>query len=281
MNLSNFSGSFFFYSRQIGHCVEVYTCKMFFVGGHHADYFALGVIGGAGAVEGVDGLAVVLQADGVHVEQRRLVFCSLLPKDNIATVVLAKGIGGGGDVNQEINFFAIGKLGEGGELVVVAPAVLTEKTANVEGLAFELHADGGKELAWSSAQLSGQFLQAEEMAGIVKLPIVGHQGLDDKGIGHAVWLNKPAMLGDKEGIVLAHPAIIVLFFPVHSDIAIDNRKLRIFGGGDDIQSVGFAVGQEGALLPGVTQQVTGDGHFGEDDEVGNFLLGLLHHLQHF
>ena len=42
----------------------------------------------------------------------------------------------------------------------------------------------------------------------------------------------------------------------------------------------FAVGEEAGLLPGVSEQITGNGHFGEDDDIHMFRPGFIHHAQH-
>ena len=103
------------------------------------------VVGRARAVEGVDGLAVVLQTDAVDIEERHAGFACLAAEDAVALVVLAERVRRGGDVDVEVELLLLLEQLERREFVVVAPAVLAEQAAHaVVGVA-DLERDRGEQ----------------------------------------------------------------------------------------------------------------------------------------
>ena len=116
------------------------------------------------------------------------------------------------------------------------------------------------------------------MTGIVKFTIVGHQGLDGIGIVLTRGGNQLAILCCEERVILAYPAVVVAFIPVHRDIAEhDDNILRSC---DNFLPVMFAVRQKAGLFPGIAQQIAGNGHFGEDDHISLIFFGFINHAQH-
>lgn len=128
-------------------------------------------------------------------------------------------------------------------------------------------------MVWRCSQLSCQFLQAEEMTGVIEFTVIRHQGFDDIRIGHIIRLDQMPVLCSKKGVVFAHAAIVVFSGPVNGNIAEHDDDAM--GGGDDVPAKGLAVLQEGGLFPCITEKVAGNGHFGENDDIRPFFAGLF------
>ena len=141
-----------------------------------------------------------------------------------------------------------------------------------------LQRDGRNQVLGRRAQLACELLQAEEVACVVELPIVRQERLDDEGVGHCLGMAELSFAGDEAGVVLARPAVIVLFRPIDGDAAEDDRDA--VRGGDDVGGASFAVAQEGVLLPGIAEQIAGNRHLGEDDDVGMIRFRFFHLAQH-
>ena len=270
----------FFFALRLGchvlHLSERQDRERLLVLRQRAHDIALLVVGRARAVEGVDRLAVVLQADAVDVEERHASLSCLAAEDAVALVVLAERVRRGRDVDVEVEVFLFEEL-ERRKLVVVAPAVLAEQAARAVALAADLERDGGEELRGRRAELARELLQAEEVARVVELAVVRHQRLDRVRVRHVVRLDEFAVARDEEGVVLAHAAVVVLLLPVDGDVAEHDRD--ILRRRDDVAAVALAVAQEGALLPGVAEEVARHGHLREDDDIGAFCARLLDEAQ--
>mgnify|MGYP000482461439 CR=1 FL=1 len=175
------------------------------------------------------------------------------------------------DIDIEVDGVLLEDL-ERREFIVVAPAVFTEQAAHVEALAADFQADWREQFLWCRAEFARELLQAEEMACIVKFAVIRHQCLDRIGIRHIVRLHKLAVLRDEESIVFAHAAVVVLLLPIDCHVAEhDGDAMR---GSDDVLSIALAVAQESRLFPGISQEITGDGHLGEDDDIGVVFASL-------
>ena len=218
----------FFFALRLGchvlHLSERQDCERLLVLRQRAHDIALLVVGRARAVEGVDRLAVVLQADAVDVEERHASLSCLAAEDAVALVVLAERVRRGRDVDVEVEVFLFEEL-ERRKLVVVAPAVLAEQAARAIALAADLERDGGEELRGRRAELARELLQAEEVARVVELAVVRHQRLDRVRVRHVVRLDEFAVARDEEGVVLAHAAVVVLLLPVDGDVAEHDRDV--------------------------------------------------------
>ena len=116
------------------------------------------------------------------------------------------------------------------------------------------------------------------MARVVEFAIVRHECLDDEGIGHCLGMLQLSFAGDEAGVVLARSAVVVLLRPIDGDAAEDDGDA--VRGGDDVGGARFCVAQEGVLLPGVAEQIAGNRHLGEDDDVRMSRLGLFDQAQH-
>ena len=263
-------------SRHILHLGERQDRERLLVLRQRAHDIALLVVGRARAVEGVDRLAVVLQADAVDVEERHAGLLCLAAEDAVALVVLAERVRRGRDVDVEVEVFLFEQR-KRRELVVVAPAVLAEQAACAVALAADLERDGGEELRGRRAELARELLQAEEVARVVELAVVRHQRLDRVRVRHVVRLDEFAVARDEEGVVLAYAAVVVLLLPVDGDVAEHDRD--ILRRRDDVTAVALAVAQKGALLPGVAEEVARHRHLREDDDIGALYARLLDEAQ--
>lgn len=266
-----------FLGRHILHPGERQDGQRLFVLRQRAHDMARLVVSRARAVEGVDGLAVVLQADAVDIEERHAGLARLAAEDAVALVILAERVRRSGDVDVEVELFLLLEQLERCEFVVVAPAVLAEQAAHAVVVVANLERDGGEQLRRRRAELARELLQAEEVARVVELAVVRHERLDGVGVGHVVRLDELAVARDEEGVVLAHAAVVVLLLPVDGDVAEhDGDVLR---GRDDVAAIALAVAQEGALLPRVAEEVTRHRHLREDDDVGALSACLLDEAQ--
>ena len=199
-------------------------------------------------------------------------------EDAVAFLVLAQRIGGGGDVDEEVDIVVAIELSERRQAVVIAPAVLAEQTADAIPLSVDVERQRREETLRRRADLPRELLEAEKMTGIIELTIVWQQRLDDKGVRHVVRCDETTILGAEERIVFAHAAVIVLLFPVDGNVA--EQDDNALGSADDVGAVALAVAQESGLLPCIAEQVSWDAHLREDDDISLLLLGFSDHLQH-
>ena len=125
---------------------------------------AAGTVNRAGTVKGVNGLAVVLQADVVHVEQGFLRIPGLLAEYPVALIVFSQGIGRGGDIDEEVSSLFRQQL-DGSQFIIITPAVLAEQTAGSIGFPFAGKADRTDELIGGGAQFPGQLLHVHQSVG--------------------------------------------------------------------------------------------------------------------
>ena len=238
---------------------------------------ALAIVEGRGAVKGIDGLAVVLDAHIVYIEKGHPCLLGQPAENPVALAVLAKGIRRGGNIHQHIHALAAQNLHRG-QVVVIAPAVLAEKGADGIAAPLEGELQRAQQLFSRGMKLLCQLPEAEKMTGVVKLPVVGHQCLDDERIRHVLRLHQPALMGKEQGVVLAHPAVIVLLVPVRGYVAEDNGN--ILRSGNNVLAAFLAVPDKSSLLPGIPQQVARHGHFRENDDICLMFLCFLNHGQH-
>ena len=258
--------------------VEVRDGEHFFVGRADFDDAARGAVDGARAVERVNRLAVVLEADVVDVEERRVRGFRLRAEDAVALVVLAERVRRGRDVDEEIDVVVAVQDVERRQAVVVAPAVLAEQPADAVALAADVEHQRGEQAFGRRAELARELLQAEEMARVVKFAVVRQQRLDDERVDHRLGRDELAVLRAEKSVVLAHAAVVVLFLPVNRDVAEENDDaLR---GGDDVLAIAFAVAQERRLLPGIAQKRPRDAHFREHDDIDVLRFRVRNHPQH-
>ena len=116
------------------------------------------------------------------------------------------------------------------------------------------------------------------MACVVEFPIVRQERLDDEGVGHRLGVAELSFAGDEAGVVLARPAVVVFLRPIDGDAAEDDGDA--VRRGDDIGGAGLCVAQEGVLLPGIAEQIAGNRHLGEDDDVGMIRFRFFHLAQY-
>ena len=231
------------------------------------------VIDAAAAVEGKDVLAVILDAHAVAVEQGQAAVPGLGRKDIVALAVLLQRKGRAGDVAQDVGPVLAEHLRDIVE-IILRPAVFADEDAELYGFAAHRHGDRFDEVRdrRAVAQLRHEFRQAVEIAVIVELPVIRKRGLADVRIGQAAP-QQLAVLGDEAGIVAAQPAVLVHLVPVETDIAEDDTNA--VRGGNDLFPVGFTVFQIGALLPQITQKISGNHHFRQQQDVHAGFSGFL------
>ena len=262
----------------IGERFEVKNLRRFLIRFAGKTKDAPRVVGGVRAVEGVDGLAVVLDPDVVHVEKRRARFGGKEGKDAAALGVLAEGVRRRGDVDEKVRSLLFTKDFHRRKPVVVAPAVLAKQAADGIRPAAYGKAHGRDQILRRGVKLTGQLLQAEKMARVVELPIVRHQRLDDERIGRGVGRDELPVLRGEERVVLSDAAVVVLLRPIDGDVAEHYRNtLRRR---DDFLAAGFAFFEKSRLFPGVAQKIAGNRHFGKNDEVGVLLPRIGNIFEH-
>ena len=115
-----------FFGRHVLHFGERQDGEFFLIFWQRLDDSAVFIIGRARAVEGVDGLAVVLQADAVDVEERHAGFLGLTSEHAVALVIFAERVRRCRDVDVEVELFLFFEQFKRRKLVIVAPAVLAE-----------------------------------------------------------------------------------------------------------------------------------------------------------
>ena len=88
------------------------------------------VVGGVRSVKGIDGLAIVLDADVVHIEERRARFSGETGKDAAPLVVLAEGVRRRGDIDEKVRMSLFAKDFHRRKPIVVAPSVFAKQAAD-------------------------------------------------------------------------------------------------------------------------------------------------------
>ena len=145
-------------------------------------------------------------------------------------------------------------------MIVFCPTVFANHQAN-----FNLFTTEGKFQRLEcfcdhSVFLSAKFLQAVEVAVIVKLTIVGQRVFNNKVASH-ITAKDFTILASKGSVVFTQATVFVQLVFLKSNITKHNANvLRSF---HDFFCIVLAVVKEGLLLPQVTNQVTGDAHFGK------------------
>ena len=186
-------------------------------------------------------------------------FFSLCAKKFVAFFVFAQAVGGAGKVKE--NICTIIRQGLGNiKVVVFCPTVFANHQAN-----FNFFTTNGKLQRLEcfcdySVFFSAQFLQAVEVAVIVKLTIVG-QGVFNNKVASHITANDFAILAGKGSVVFTQASVFVELVFFKGNITKHNAQVsRSFY---DFFCIILAVIKEGLLFPQVTNEVTGDTHFRE------------------
>jgi len=233
-----------------------------------AEMIALCIVGAGGAVKGEDGLAVVLDTDLVDVEQGPFEAAGMGGKDAVSLMVLVEREGGRAGVDEEIDFGAGGQDRERGNGVVQVPRIFA-KDAPKDGVA---GVKGRQKVLDAAILFERQFTQIKEVAAVIELAVVGHQGLNAEGVRAVCGSDKGPAVRHKDGVILAHTAVFVAAGPVDGHITEDGCDvLRSLA---NRVSAGFALMEKRLVLPFIAKEVSGNGHFGEDDELNSVTDGF-------
>ena len=129
-------------------------------------------ISGGHAVEGVAGLAVVLQSTAIHVEHREAETGELGGEHAVAFFIFRKREGGGGQIQEKIGALG-GKDIHGREAVIFIPAVFAEDEREADHFAAEGNHKGREHFFGGRAFFSREGEKRGEIAAVIKAAVIG------------------------------------------------------------------------------------------------------------
>ena len=241
-------------------------CKFqqrFVVHGGGGDEGAVAIVGGGAAVIGEDVLAVVLDADVVAIDKRYACLPRLGAEETVALFVFAERIGGAGQVAEQ-HSAVVGERLRHVEVIVFCPAVLAEHQADAQRFAAEGELQGLQSAADAGVFLGAELLQAVEMAAVVELAVVG-QGVFDDEASALIAADEPAVMAGEGCVVFAHASVLVELACFDGDAA--EHDADVLAVQCDLLRIIFAVIKKALLLPKVTDEIAGQRHLGQQQDV--------------
>ncbi len=88
--------------------------------------FTIGSIGRAAAIEGVEGFAVILNPDIIHINKRNAGFTSHAGKNPVTFVIFAESERRTGKIDEQINWAILVYRGDRLDVVIVTPTILAK-----------------------------------------------------------------------------------------------------------------------------------------------------------
>ena len=148
------------------------------------------------SIKCIHSFAVVLKTDIVYIEKRGGILLGLSCKYPVTLAVLSVGIWGGGDVYQKISTLLMENLNRG-QAIVLTPAIFTKKAAQAIGFSRGFEAYWCNHILRLFVKLLSKLRHAEEVAAVIKFPVIRHKCLYYKRIFSAFRLYELAILSCK------------------------------------------------------------------------------------
>ena len=188
----------------------------------------------------------------------------------VAFVVFAERQGRGGEIHENVALLAREDV-HGMRFIIFVPAVFAEKDAGAEDAFFGRDGKRRKEIFERAAFVFCQNGGAGEVAAVVELAIGGEEGLRREGVGRVLGAKVMAACGDESGVVFPGASVVAGFCEIDGDASPNDGKAA--SGAGDFVIVCFAFAEKRILIPEVADEVAGEAHLGQNQNVGAGFLG--------
>ena len=256
--------------ERAGGSLEMKCAAGLFKGGGFGEKPAVLSISGRHAVEGVAGLAVVLQSPAIHIEHRDVETGELGGEHAMAFFIFGKREGGGGQIQEKIAALG-GKDIHGREAVIFIPAVFAEEKREADHFAAEGDHKGRERFFGGRAFFSREGEKRGEIAAVIETAVIWQQRFHRIGTMQSFRREECAIFREKSGVVFSGAAIVIRLCPVDGDVS--PRDHNVPGGFSEAVIVSLCLAQEGILVPQVSDEITGETHLGKNEKVSSLLFG--------